>query len=162
MMPDSIRANDSIPLLSSDRPDIYIILLESFSSHLFPSLGGEPVALKLDSVARTGLLFKNFYANSFRTDRGIPAVLSAYPGQPTTSIMKFVDKTENLPSLSKELKDSKGYRNEYYYGGDANFTNMKAYLVSAGFDRIISDKDFPISQKMSKWEPTIMFSFQEY
>lgn len=148
---DSLSANDTVPLLSSDSPDIYIILLESFSSHLFPSLGGEPVALKLDSIARSGLLFKNFYANSFRTDRGIPSVLSAYPGQPSTSIMKFVDKTEKLPSLSKELKDRKGYSNEYYYGGDANFTNMKAYLVSAGFDKIISDRDFPINQKMSKW-----------
>lgn len=145
--------NDSIdtPLLSSPRPDIYIIILESFSSHLFPSLGGEPVALKLDSIARDGLLFTNFYANSFRTDRGIPAVLSAYPGQPSTSIMKFVSKTENLPSLSKELKTKGGYSTKYYYGGDANFTNMKAYLVSAGFDEIISDIDFPLNQRLSKW-----------
>lgn len=145
--------NDSIdtPLLSSPRPDIYVILLESFSSHLFPSLGGEPVALKLDSIARDGLLFTNFYANSFRTDRGIPAVLSAYPGQPSTSIMKFVSKTENLPSLSKELKTKGGYSTKYYYGGDANFTNMKAYLVSAGFDEIISDIDFPLNQRLSKW-----------
>lgn len=145
--------NDSIdtPLLSSPRPDIYIIILESFSSHLFPSLGGEPVALKLDSIARDGLLFTNFYANSFRTDRGIPAVLSAYPGQPSTSIMKFVSKTENLPSLSKELKTKGGYSTKYYYGGDANFTNMKAYLVSAGFDEIISDIDFPVGKRLSKW-----------
>lgn len=145
--------NDSIatPLLSVSRPDIYIIILESFSSHLFPSLGGEAVALKLDSIARNGLLFTNFYANSFRTDRGIPAVLSAYPGQPSTSIMKFVSKTENLPSLSKELKTKGGYSTKYYYGGDANFTNMKAYLVSAGFDEIISDIDFPVSKRLSKW-----------
>lgn len=138
-------------LLTVKRPDIYIILLESFSSHLFPSLGGEPVALGLDSVARNGLLFTNFYANSFRTDRGIPSVLSAYPGQPTTSIMKFVSKTENLPSLSKTLKEKAGYDNTYYYGGDANFTNQLAYLVSAGFGNVVSDKDFPISQKLSKW-----------
>lgn len=141
----------SVPLLSNRRPDIYILLMESFSSHLFPSLGGEPVALKLDSIARDGLMFSGFFANSFRTDRGIPAVLSAYPGQPTTSIMKFVSKTENLPSLSKSLKDGARYSNTYIYGGDANFTNMKAYLVSAGFDKIISDADFPLSQKLSKW-----------
>lgn len=151
---DDLCASDSAsssPLLSNRRPDIYILLMESFSSHLFPSLGGEPVALKLDSIARDGLMFSGFFANSFRTDRGIPAVLSAYPGQPTTSIMKFVSKTENLPSLSKSLKDGARYSNTYIYGGDANFTNMKAYLVSAGFDKIISDADFPLSQKLSKW-----------
>lgn len=138
-------------LLANPRPDIYIILLESFSSHLFPSLGGEPIAIKLDSIAGEGLLFSRFYANSFRTDRGIPAILSAYPGQPTTSIMKFVGKTENLPSLSKQLKTKAGYATTYYYGGDANFTNMKAYLVSAGFERIVSDVDFPVSSRLSKW-----------
>lgn len=139
------------PLLINKRPDIYIIILESFSSHLFPSLGGEKIAVKLDSIAKDGLLFTRFYANSFRTDRGIPAILSAYPGQPSTSIMKFVSKTENLPSLSKELKEKGGYSLRYYYGGDANFTNMKAYLVSAGFDEIVSDVDFPVGKRLSKW-----------
>lgn len=143
---------DSVtPLLRSARPDIYLIILESFSSHLFPSLGGEPVAVKLDSVAATGLLYDNFYANSFRTDRGLVAVLSGYPAQPTTSIMKYVAKAESLPSIAGSLKAGAGYEPAYYYGGDANFTNMKAYLVNSGFGRIVSDADFPIAKKMSKW-----------
>lgn len=141
----------SSSLLANNRPDIYIIILESFSSHLFPSLGGEPVAIRLDSIAREGLLFTNLYASSFRTDRGIPAILSGYPAQPTSSIMKYVRKTEHIPSLPKKLKDEAGYRTTYYYGGDINFTNMNAYLVSAGFDRIISDRDFSMSEKLSKW-----------
>lgn len=147
-----IPADPSAPkLVNSENPDIYIIILESFSSHLFPSLGGYPVAEKLDSIAADGLMFSNIYAASFRTDRGIPAILSAYPGQPSTSIMKFASKIENLPSIASVLKRERGYEAEYYYGGDANFTNMKAYLVSAGFDKIISDTDFPIEQRLSKW-----------
>ncbi|MDE5786521.1 MAG: LTA synthase family protein, partial [Duncaniella sp.] len=74
---DSITAvNDSIPIsmLRTERPDVVMIILESFSSHLFPSLGGEPVALKLDSIAATGWLWDNFYANSFRTDRALTAI----------------------------------------------------------------------------------------
>ncbi len=145
--PDSLF----IPLLNNQRPDIFILILESFSSHLFPSLGGQPVAIHLDSIAKEGLLFSRFYANSFRTDRGIPTILSAYPGQPTTSIMKFVKKTEHLPSLANRLKEEGGYSTTYYYGGDINFTNLNAYLVSGGFDRIISDVDFPISERLSKW-----------
>ena len=49
------------------------------------------------------------------------------------------------------MKEEGGYSSTYYYGGDANFTNMKAYLVNAGFDRIISDVDFPVSKRLSKW-----------
>ena len=44
--------------------------------------GGEAnVAVSLDSLANEGVLFTNFYANSFRTDRGLIAVLSGYPAQ---------------------------------------------------------------------------------
>ena len=144
---------DSVPALLGDnkRPDIYLLILESFSSHLFPSLGGEAIATNLDEIAAEGLLFDNFYANSFRTDRGLVSILSAYPGQPNTSIMKFVSKTENLPSLAKLLKEKADYSTTYYYGGDANFTNMKAYLVNGGFSRIISDVDFPVAERLSKW-----------
>lgn len=132
------------------RPDVYIVILESFSSHIIPSLGGENVAVRVDSVASTGWSWTECYASSFRTDRALPAILSGYPGQPTTSIMKFASKAEHLPSLPGELKNA-GYRLSYYYGGDINFTGMNTYLVSAGFEDIISDKDFSISDRLSKW-----------
>lgn len=145
--------SDSLPTLvrNGERPDIYIVILESFSSHLFPSLGGEDIAQKLDSIGKEGLVFTNFYASSFRTDRGLMAILSAYPGPPTTSLMKFVGKTEGLPNIAGVLKDSLGYSTTYYYGGDADFTNMRAYLINGGFERLISDSDFPVGQKLSKW-----------
>ncbi len=134
-----------------DKPDVYIIILESFSSHLMPSLGGDSVAMHYDSIAREGVLFDNFYANSFRTDRAIPSILSGYPAQPSTSVMKFVDKAEQLPSISQSLVEKAGYRSVYYYGGDINFVNQKAYLVSSKFETIISDSDFPLNERLSKW-----------
>lgn len=148
---DNSSVPDSLRLLNCTRPDVHIILLESFSSHLLPSLGGEPVALGLDSIAASGLLWTNFYASSFRTDRGIPAVLSGYPGQPGTSIMKYVSKTENLPSIPRTMVEKGGYEATYYYGGDANFTNQLAYLMASRFNRVVSDKDFPVAQRLSKW-----------
>lgn len=143
---------DSIQqLLNNKRPDIYLIIFEGFSSHLMKSLDGvAPVARNLDMIADSGVLFTDFYANGYRTDKAIPAILSGYPSQPTTSIMKYVTKTDRLPSIPRSLKNA-GYHITYYYGGDANFTNMYAYLVSSGFDRVISDKDFPIGERLSKW-----------
>lgn len=143
---------DTIPqLFTTQRPNIYLVIMESFSSHLMSSLGGmAPIAVNMDSIAQEGILFTNCFANGYRTDRALPAIISAYPAQPTTSIMKDVTKTDNLPSIPRALKDV-GYNMTYYYGGDANFTNMNAFLVSAGFDKIISDKDFPIEDRLSKW-----------
>ncbi len=146
------QPSDSIPhIFTTSRPDVYLIIMESFSSHLMSALNGRaPVAVNMDSIANEGILFTNCYANGYRTDRALPAVLSAYPSQPTTSIMKYVAKTDNLPSIPRTFKNQ-GYNMTYYYGGDANFTNMYAFLVSSGFDRIVSDKDFPISERLSKW-----------
>ncbi|MBR6639160.1 MAG: LTA synthase family protein, partial [Muribaculaceae bacterium] len=143
---------DTIPqLFTTQRPNIYLVIMESFSSHLMKTLGGAaPIAVNMDSIAQEGILFTNCFANGYRTDRALPAIISAYPAQPTTSIMKDVTKTDNLPSIPRALKDV-CYNMTYYYGGDANFTNMNAFLVSAGFDKIISDKDFPIEDRLSKW-----------
>lgn len=143
---------DSIPqLFTTERPNIILVILESFSSYLMESLGGESgVAVNLDKFANEGILFKNFYANSFRTDRGLVSIISGYPAQPTTSIMKYTRKTQNLPSIPASLKEV-GYNLQYYYGGDADFTNMRSYLVSTGIENIVSDKDFSVSERLSKW-----------
>ena len=143
---DSLRA-----LFTTQRPDVLFVILESFSSRLMTSLGGESdIAVHLDSLSKEGVLFTNFYANSFRTDRGLVAILSGYPAQPTTSIMKYPRKTQSIPAIAGSLKKA-GYQTHYYYGGDADFTNMRSYLISSGFETIVSDQDFPVSDRLSKW-----------
>ena len=138
-------------LFSEKRPDIYLLILESFSSHLMATLGGEAdVTPHLDSLACKGILFTNFYANSFRTDRGLVSILSGYPAQPTTSLMKYPRKTQSIPSIANKLHQT-GYATHYYYGGDADFTNMRSFLTSGGFQTIVSDQDFPVSERLSKW-----------
>lgn len=143
---------DSVPeiRLHSPRPDIHLIILESFSARILPSLGGEPIALCLDSIASEGVLFTDFYAESFRTDRALATILSGYPALPSTSVFRYPKKFGNLPSLARSLKDN-GYSTNYFYGGDVNFTNMKGYLVATGFDHIVADTDFPVARRLSKW-----------
>lgn len=137
-------------LLTTDRPNMMIVILEGFSAYLMPTLGGENIAVGLDSIAREGVLFTNFYADSFRTDRGLVSILSGYPSQPSTSLMKYPRKTQHLPSICKSLV-AVGYTGEYFYGGDADFTNMRSYLMASGFSKIVADTDFPMEERMSKW-----------
>lgn len=133
-------------------PDILIVIMESFASDIMPSMGSyKDVAVCLDSIAQQSILFTRFYANSFRTDRGMVSILSGYPAQPTTSIMRYPHKTSQLPSIARNLAKYKNYKTTYYYGGDADFCNMRSYLVSQGYQHIISDANFPIEDKLSKW-----------
>ncbi len=141
--------NDSIPrLLNTDKPNIILFVLESFSANVaLDSL----VAPNMSNFAKEGIFFENFYANSFRTDRGIVSVLSGYPAHPTVAIMKYPQKTGNLPTIPRTLKE-KGYDLSFYYGGDADFANMRSYFVGAcGIKDIVADKEFPLSERMTKW-----------
>ncbi len=148
---------NTYPLLNAQTfqkgaPDILIVIMEGFASDLLPSIGTQKnVAVCLDSIAQQGILFTRFYANSYRTDRGLVSILSGYPAQPTMSIMRYPHKTAQLPSLAKSLEKYRHYQAHYYYGGDADFCNMRSYLVSQGYQKIVSDKDFPLEDKLSKW-----------
>ena len=141
---DSIRH-----LLREGKPNVILFMLESFS---FDVALDPVVAPNMSRFAREGVLFENFYANSFRTDRGIVSILSGYPSHPTAAILKYPNKTESLPSIPKSLRQA-GYANQsIYYGGDVNFANMRSYFVGAcGVKDVISDKDFPVAERLTKW-----------
>lgn len=152
----STSDQNTYPLLNAENfkkgsPDILIVVMEGFASDLMPSIGSKNVAVCLDSIAQNGILFTRFYANSFRTDRGLVSILSGYPAQPTMSIMKYPKKSAQLPSISKSLVKARKYQCTYYYGGDINFTNQRSYLISQGFEKIISDTSFPVEDRLSKW-----------
>lgn len=140
-----------IDLLNCDRPNILIIIMESFSANAIEAVGGESgITPNLNRLSKEGVLFNNLYANSFRTDRGLVSVLNGYLAQPTTSIMKYPAKSQTLPSIAKSLVNV-GYKADMLYGGDINFTNMQSYFFSSGYSEIAADRDFPLSSRMSKW-----------
>ena len=131
-------------VFATQRPNIVLVILESFSSN---ALDAMPNLMRL---AQEGIYFSNAYSSSYRTDRGIVSLMSAFPGQPTSSLMTVPSKSRNLPQIGKALKQE-GYLLNFYYGGDEDFTNMRSYLIDGGFENRVADKDFPLQDRMSKW-----------
>ena len=141
-------------LLTTERPDILIILLES-AGEQFAS-----VMPHLQELKKEGIYFSQCFANSWRTDRGTLCVLSGYPSFPAISIMKTPEKSGFLPSIAGRLKE-KGYQTSYLYGGDANFTNMRSYLFSTGWDQLTDIKDFSFKeQQTGQWGVRDDITFQ--
>ncbi len=140
-----------------DRPDVYLIVLESFSDTVMkartPDITGRmaEVTPSLNALKSKGIYFSRFYANSFRTDRGLVSILQGYPAPATVSLMKYPKKTAAIPSLAARMAESGRYKLKYYYGGDADFTNMRSFLINQGFEDITSDVDFPVADRLSKW-----------
>ncbi len=138
-------------LLNSDRPNIILIVLESFTAKLVEPLGGvEGVTPEFNKLTQQGIFFKNFYANDSRSDKGMVAILSGYPALGIVSVIKSPKKTQSLPYISKCLADV-GYRTSFYYGGDINFANLNSYMFNGDFDEIISKSDFKRSELLSNW-----------
>ncbi|SNC62122.1 Phosphoglycerol transferase MdoB [Hymenobacter gelipurpurascens] len=144
-------APDTTQLLRTPRPNVLFIILESFTGKLVGHLGGEKgVTPTLDSLARTDVSFRHLYAAGDRSQKGLVALLSGYPNQPATSIIKYPRKTEQLPHLARVLKGA-GYSTAYYHGGELAFANMKSYLVTAGYERFTERADFAPADQNSKW-----------
>lgn len=146
-----IKSNLEQYVIKTEDPNVVVIILESFTSKLIGALGGEDsVTPELNKIAKNGVLFNNMFASGDRSDKGIVALLSGYPAQPTTSVIKFPKKTQSLPSLAKEFTE-RNYSTAYYYGGDVDFANMRSYVKSSGFRDVISMDDFSEDTYNAKW-----------
>lgn len=138
-----------IQVLNTKRPNILIILMEGFGGAFVEPLGGLPdVTPHFNRLSKEGVFFTNCYANSFRTDRGTVCTFSGYLGLPTASVMKIPAKSRTLPAIAEGLSKA-GYKTDFLYGGDINFTNMKSYLLSTGYQRLIANTDFSLAEQTS-------------
>lgn len=138
-----------IQVLNTKRPNILIILMEGFGGAFVEPLGGLPdVTPHFNRLSKEGIFFTNCYANSFRTDRGTVCTFSGYLGLPTASVMKIPAKSRTLPAIAEGLSKA-GYKTDFLYGGDINFTNMKSYLLSTGYQRLTANTDFSLAEQAS-------------
>ena len=138
-----------IQVLNTKRPNILIILMEGFGGAFVEPLGGLPdVTPHFNRLSKEGIFFINCYANSFRTDRGTVCTFSGYLGLPTASVMKIPAKSRTLPAIAEGLSKA-GYKTDFLYGGDINFTNMKSYLLSTGYQRLTANTDFSLAEQTS-------------
>ena len=153
---DALRGNGPAagptePVLNTARPNVVIVILESFARTVMDAeVGGEPVMPYMQRLKGEGIWFENFFANSFRTDRGEVAILSGFPAQTRMSIMKLPAKSRNLPSIARSLA-GEGYATSFAYGGDLNVTNQSSYMYATGWQELIWQKDLRFDAPAADW-----------
>lgn len=138
-------------LLNSSNPNVILIIWESLTAKVVEDLGGLPgITPHFQKLSGEGLLFTRVYASGDRSDKGIVAILSGYPSQPTTSVINSPKKAARLPNLARTFRNA-GYTSSFYYGGDLEFANLDNYLLAGGFDQLIGVEKFSKDQLNSKW-----------
>jgi phosphoglycerol transferase MdoB-like AlkP superfamily enzyme len=129
----------TISILKINRPNIVILLMESWSADLIESLGGNPgITPEFAKLEKQGLLFTQFYTTGNRSHEAMASIFSGYPALPYTTFTAKPEKFKNMPSMIKIL-DSAGYHTSFYFGGQLDYGNMRAFLLFNQFDKMIED-----------------------
>ncbi|MCR6641399.1 MAG: LTA synthase family protein [Sporocytophaga sp.] len=132
------------------RKNIILIIWESFTAKALNDVEGKQIIPRFKELIKEGIYFDNIYASGDRSEKGIIALLSGYPAQPTASIITFPGKTTKLSTLPLQFKKDK-YFTSFYYGGEMEFANIKSYLYHCGFDKLTGIEAFEKKDQNSKW-----------
>lgn len=141
------EANLTLPILSTSKPNVVILFLESWASDVVGCLGGEGgVTPGFDKLAKQGMLFTQFYASGYRTEQGYLATLSATSALPVGSVIQSFGKFDKLPNLYRTFNEL-GYQTSFYSGGRLYFDNIEAYLRAAGVKTMKGENDWTIHKR---------------
>ncbi|MCQ2204670.1 MAG: sulfatase-like hydrolase/transferase [Bacteroidales bacterium] len=147
----TVESGEYPHLLTTSRPNVIVILLESFSAHAIEFLGGVNATPTIKSLLGQSIVFDHVLAASDRSGKGLVAAMCGYPVLPTISIIQYPKKTQTLPFIARKLRDE-GYESQtFIYGGDLNFNNFNSLVNIAGFDNVITEDDFDASMLGPKW-----------
>jgi phosphoglycerol transferase MdoB-like AlkP superfamily enzyme len=145
------RKSERRQILHTAKPNIVLIIWESFTTKAVEPLGGlAGVTPSFNTLSNEGTLFTNMYASGDRSDKGIVSLLSGWPAQPGASLLKNPEKTLQIPHLSKSFTKA-GYRTSFYYGGTLDFANLGTYVKNGNFQNIISKEQFLKKERNAKW-----------
>ncbi len=126
----------------SIKPNIVIILLESWSADLVESLGGiKGITPNFRKLEKEGLLFTHTYSSGNRSQQGIASIWGGFPALPITTLTTKPEKFRNTPTLTEKFNEN-GYYTSFFYGGNLRYGNIKAYLYHNNFDIIKEEKDY--------------------
>lgn len=138
-------------ILTTKTPNVVIFILESFTANLTKTLGNEDgISPHFDTLINHGFLFSRIYAAGNRTDKGLIGSLSGFPTLGTGSIVKWPEKMQKIPAVSQNFAKN-GYQTSFFYGGESEFDNYKAFILSHDYQKLVDKNSFEKKDMNSKW-----------
>jgi phosphoglycerol transferase MdoB-like AlkP superfamily enzyme len=137
-----VEKDTSLMALGAERPNIVILILESWSGDIIESISGTAgVTPNFKQLEQDGLMFGQLYSGGKRSQQGIAGILAGYPALPQVAVGDFPDKAKRLPTLTQRLSEH-GYHTSFYFGGQLDHGNVGPLIVLNQFDRNVLEKDF--------------------
>ena len=128
-----------------DRPNVVLVIMESFSAALLGPYGGDPALTpEFNRLSRRGLLFRRFFAAGGRSANGIFCMLAGIPDRAGRTILRSPQISIRLGGIGRLLR-RKGYDTFFHHGGDLAFDNLDRVLPHLGFARPVGLKEMAAS-----------------
>lgn len=145
--PNSI-ARKVVSTKQEQHPNVVLVIMESMTAAKLHRFGNnENLTPFLDSIANNGYSFDNVFSAGIHTYNGIYSTLYS---QPALLRQHPMNKTimQRHTGFAKVLRE-KGYNSIYFTTHDEQFDNVGGFLTNSYFQRIVSQKDYPISAVQS-------------
>lgn len=135
------------PPLPPDRPNVVVIILESFSALYSGTLsGGESHMPFLDSLMAHGLNHTRAFANGRRSIDAVPAILAGIPHWMDEAFTTSPYASLPFTSLANVLA-AEGYSTSFYHGGRNGTMGFDGFARAAGFHRYVGMNEYPERQR---------------
>ncbi len=129
-------------VLTTNRPNIVLLILESWSADLIESLGGEAgITPEFHKLEKEGILFTSLWATGPRSEQAMSSIFGGFPAHPISSITVQPDKFSKLTTITHKLIDQ-GYSTSFYFGGQLIYGNIRGFILHNGFHRITELDNF--------------------
>ncbi|MEA3228978.1 MAG: sulfatase-like hydrolase/transferase, partial [Campylobacterota bacterium] len=132
------------------KKNVILVLLESFGHEYIGHLGGTDTTPNLDSLTEESLYFTNLYATGTRTSWGVSSILTGLYPLPSREYVKANKSLNNFYTVASTFKLN-SYETTFLYSGDADFDNMRGFMLANGFDNVYGKESFNRDLKKYTW-----------
>jgi phosphoglycerol transferase MdoB-like AlkP superfamily enzyme len=130
-------------LLNVNKPNIVVIILESFTGSHIGHLGAEHSFTPfLDSLSQHSLYFTHAFSNGRRSSQGLVALTAGLPAlmdDPYMYSPYLNNRIYGLPVLLEKM----GYETSFFNGSNKEMLGWEDYVSGVGFDQYFSRETYP-------------------
>lgn len=129
--------------LNMERPNVVLVVLESWSGNAihYEKEGQKPTPY-FNRLMAEGWYWDQAYTVGWKSDFGVPGILSAWPCHENSSICMQPAKCAGLPGIARSLK-TVGYNTHFLFGGQLIYGNIKSYVLQTRFDDVREGENLP-------------------
>ncbi len=145
--PLSIDRNISFGNEPPTKQNVVIVVMESMAMYKLGYLQGKNLCPNFNSLIKESVFFDRFYSSGMHTFNGLFSTETGFPAIYTeNSLHNYTAQSFN--SIGSILNKN-NYENYFFTSHDPNYDNMAGFFKLNGYQHIIGESDFPLSDIVS-------------